>query len=699
MQRRAFVEFLAAAGAASLLPHPTRASQAAFVAHTGQQLGFTPVAIPVPHAPTFQEIARFEVQDTLVVPREYRYDVLVAWGDRVFADPNDYFGYNNDYTAFLPLGTDDSEGLLWVNHEYVSRDPWVDTFDVVVGMPLPGETILRNRNGRLSDDQKRTLALLVLYDQGGSVVHLRRDSGGTYRVVKGSPYNRRITGMQGFDNPAQQLESDGPAAAVFRKGPDGLGTRIIGTIGNCAGGLTPWGTILTCEENFQIQVVEAVDADGQTDNARVGFDAFSFPKFAGVHLGLQGNKYGWVVEIDPRRPDAQGVKHTALGRFRHENVAIRAEEGKPLVCYMGDDRTGGHTWKYVSRNLYRTAAGAANSALLADGTLYVARYELDGSGRWVPLALATAVDPIDPARVTGGKLLLPNRPGGGAQEVGTGAPLKRFKQQFKTLADLYESEGAVLIDAFLAANAVGGTPAARPEDLEVHPRDGSVFIAYTSGRASADGAPDETIFTTAFQEADTDKRGKAPHGAIYRLFEQNNEPTALRFRWVTFAVSGEAIAGGAGFAFPDNLCFDADANLWMCTDISNDNEPVPNRLSAPDHVTSGLFGSNTVWFMPTSGSQAGQAFPFATGPAGAELTGPTFTADGRTLFLAVQHPGEGEGWRSGNALKPEKQTRYELLSADGKGTFVQTRLVPFGSNFPSTDGGPPKPCVVAIRRR
>ncbi|BAC88502.1 PhoX family protein [Gloeobacter violaceus] len=695
MQRRDFLEFLAAAGAATLLPAPAEAARKAFVPGAGKLPGFTPVAVPAPMAPTFGELTRFEVKDALVVPREYRYEVVVAWGDRVFADPADHFGYNNDFTAFLPLGADDSEGLLWVNHEYVSEKPWLDTYNSVIGKPLPGEAVLRTQAGSLDDEQKRALAKAVLYEQGGSIVHLRRDPSGRYQVVKGSKYNRRVSGIEGLDKPERLLDADGPAATVLAAGKDGLGKRIVGTFANCSGGVTPWGTVLSCEENFQSQVPDAVDSRGVPVPAKVGFDPASFGDFAGAALGLAPNKYGWVVEIDPRRPEAVPVKRTALGRFRHENVAVRAVEGKPLACYMGDDRTGGHTWKFVSRNPYRAAAGAAGSALLAEGTLYIARYRPDGTGEWVPLVLATPVDPADPTHVAGGRVLLPNRPAGGPVAVDTPEQAAAFKERYKTLADLYESEGAMLIDAFLAANAVGGTPTARPEDLEIHPTDGSVFIAYTSGAASPEGGPDDRIFVTAFKSED--KRDKPPHGAIYRLFEEANDPAALRFRWKTFANSGEIAAGGAGFAFPDNLCFDSQANLWICSDIGNQNQPVPNRTNARASATSGLFGSNTLWFMATDGAKAGTALPFATGPVECELTGPTFTNDGRTLFLAVQHPGEGGGWRKNGATRPE--TEYELLSADGKRTFVQTRSIPAGSNFPSTDGGPPKPCVVAIRRR
>ncbi len=694
MQRRELLKFMAATGTLSLLPQKAEAARRAFVSVAGNRLGFTPVPVPLPVLPRLQRMERFEVKDALTVPPEYTYDVVCAWGDRVFADPAEHFGFNNDFTAFIALKPDDSEGLLWVNHEYVSEKSWVDTYSAVIGRALPAESKLRTQDGAPNAEEKLLLARAVLYDQGGSVVHVRRDRTGRYRPVPKSAYSRRISGIQGLDNPDQRLDSDGPAVEVFLKGKDGLGRRIIGTFANCSGGVTPWGTILTCEENFQSQVNEAVTPDGTPILSTAGFDPASFSSASAATLGLQANKYGWVVEIDPARPDA-GIKHTALGRFRHENVALRALEGKPLACYMGDDRTGGHTYKFVSQGVYRSGAGKANSALLASGTLYVARYQPDGTGEWLPLRLTSPVEPPEPGQLAGGRVRLPLRPEGGATAFDTPEQVAQYKQQYRTLADLYTSEGAMLIDAFLAANAIGGTPTARPEDIEVHPQDGSLFIAYTSGASTADGGPDARIFVTA--STTEDKRDKLPHGAIYRLIEAQGDPAAVRFRWSSFAASGEVVSGGAGFANPDNLCFDGETNLWVCSDIGNQNQPVPNRSTARDAATSGLFGSNTLWFMPMRGPQAGIAYPFATGPVECELTGPTFTNDGRTLFLAVQHPGEGGGWRRGGAMRPD--TQFELLGADGKQTFIQTRRVPIGSNFPSTGDGPPKPCVVAVRKR
>lgn len=693
MQRREFVQFLTAAGAFALLPIANaRASSRGFVPLRQGRPAFTPVRVPIPLSRRSPELKRYEVKDALTLPTQYTYDVVCAWGDRVFPDQSDRFGYNNDFTAFFPLNKDGSEALLWVNHEYVSAKVWIDTYETVVGKPLPGREKLV-QGGNLSVDEQRSLAREALYDQGGSILHVHRDPSGHYQVVSKSPYNRRISGIAGLDRPAELLDSDGPAVAVFASGKDGLGRRVVGTFANCSGGVTPWGTVLSCEENFQNQVGDGVDSSGQPLVTNASLTADNFPSNAALLLGLQANKYGWVVEVDPHS-DSRGIKHTALGRFRHENVGLRAVEGKPLACYMGDDRTGGHTYKYVSRQPYRATDGKRNSALLADGTLYVAHYSPDGTGIWIPLLLTTPVNPADPERAAGGRVLVPNRPAGGASPIDTAIQAAEFKQKFATLGDLYTSQGALLVDAFLASNAVGGTPTARPEDLEVHPLDGSVFIAYTSGARSAEGGPDERIFVTATKTED--KRDKPPHGAIYRIVEAGNEPGAMRFRWSAFVCSGEVATGGVGFAYPDNLCFDPAANLWVCTDIGNQNQPVPNRSLAADSATSGLFGSNTLWFIAMAGSKPGVVLPFATGPNECEMTGPTFTADGSTLFLSVQHPGEDGGWRRNHAFRPE--TQYDLLSADGKRTFVQTRLIPVGSNFPSQNGGPPRPCVVAIRR-
>jgi uncharacterized protein len=482
-----------------------------------------------------------------------------------------------------------------------------------------------------------------------------------------------------------------------------LGDRLIGSFGNCAGGTTPWGTVLSAEENIQVQVPEVVYADGTSFAPSTRTFAIDTEELSGQGnvFGLAGNKYGWIVEVDPTNPKDFGTKHTWLGRYRHEAVGIRVDVGKRLAFYSGCDRRGGHVYKFVSRDRVLNPKDKANSKLLGDGMLYAAQFNADGTGRWIALQARTPVNPTLPSQLVGGMIPLPQRPAGGFVSVKTDEAIGSFRQQFKTLGDLYsgnpqEQQGAILIDAHYAANAAGATCTARPEDTEIAP-DGSLYITFTSGTSGGDGGPDKAIFKGP--------KGETPYeyGFITRLVEDKNDPAAMTFRWSMLALGGEPIAGGAGFANPDNLMLDPKGNVWIMTDMSSDrlNYGVPDRLDAEGKSVGqsklrGLFGNNSMWFMPTAGAKAGQAYCFAIGPMECEMTGPFLSSDRRSLFLSVQHPGEVNGMR--RADKPSETRRFTLKTTAGDG-FVQEREVPIGSNWPSLQvGQAPRPGVVVVRR-
>ncbi len=418
-------------------------------------------------------------------------------------------------------------------------------------------------------------------------------------------------------------------------------------------------------------------------------------------LGLAGNKYGWIVEVDPGNPNDYGTKHTWLGRYRHEAVGVRVVTGKPLAFYSGCDRHGGHLYKFVSRGKVSNPKDKANSRLLENGMLYAAKFNPDGTGSWLAMRAETLIDPVLPSGVVDETVLLPKRPDGGVYKVSTDQQALDFKKQRKTLGDLYlgngeEKQGAILIDAHFAANAIGATCTARPEDTEIAP-DGSLYISFTSGSGSADGGADKSIFKGP--------DGSTPYeyGFIMRLIENKNDPAAMNFRWQMLVVGGEPADGGSGFANPDNLLIDRRGNVWVTCDMSTErhNTPVPSRVAADGKRVSqsmlrGLFGNNGFWFIPTSGSGAGKASLFAIGPMECELTGPFFTPDEQTLFLAVQHPGEANGQRIDMASATRK---FAMRTTDGK-EFMQTRIVPVGSNWPGKKANdPPKPAVVTISRK
>ena len=632
------------------------------------------------------------VRDTLDLPPGYRQSLLASWGEPVGASR---FGYNNDYLALLPQGGE--RALLTVNFEYISALPWRQGFAEVLGRPLPYEAVVAGLKssgsswdvwsqplqGQLAQDVE-LLTREALTDQGVGVIRLKRSAEGSWERDPGEE-DRRISGLAGFDDPAQQLYCTGPAAAVFRLSKrrgydDGLGDRIIGTFANCAGGTTPWGTVLSGEENFQSQVPEAVHADGSAfpPSARPFHCSERRIHGLGNPLGLAGNKYGWMVEVNPADPSDPGTKHTALGRFRHEAVAVAAQAGQPLVVYSGCDRRGGHLYRFVSDGTITDPKDPANSQLLSSGTLYGAVFLPDGSGSWRALRTDTAVDPL-PAPAP---LPHSNRELGGAEHLSSEAQRKAYRQRYRTLGDLYVGEGeaqlgALLIDAHLAANAAGITPTARPEDTEIDPFSGDLLVTFTSGLPGSNGTADMAIFKGP--------QGQTPWNAgwIMRLTPGSGDD----FRWQMVATGGKPQEGGLGFANPDNLAVDPGGDLWMVTDIGTSTQNSDKN--------GGSFGNNSCWVIPTSGPQAGEALCFATGPVECELTGLALTPSGDNLFLAVQHPGERHGTRS--AAAAEART-FNLELSNGE-PLKQLRWVPLGSNWPSSKAGAvPRPGVVVISR-
>lgn len=574
-RRRTFLKGLG--GAAALLPLESILGRLA-----RPQEPLSPLAQFAPIAATSE--------DDVVLPSGFTYDVVIQWGD-LFTASGQRFGCNNDWIGCFRLGSDD-EALLAVNHEYVSLATTTGNVD------LYGDSFraLYHRDPSVLDMKQ---------DVGMSVVRVRRDpESGAWRPVLRDRLNRRIHGLT-------PCGVDGPAA-------DLMGTRTLeGTFENCAGQVTPWQTALTCEENIQNRVPEAVDVKGRFKR--------------GGQFDLPGGHYGWVVEVDPFDPRSRPIKHTALGRFRHENAALRAEAGRPVAAYMGDDRIGGHVWKFVTAAAYRPGDGTGNRRLLSEGTLHVARFREDGTGQWRPLVRAA---PLDPSAD-------PNDP---MPEIPAGA---------RTLGGVYASLGAILMDAYRAANLVGGTPSGRPEDLEVHPADGSVFVAFTSS------AHRPGLWTNR-------------HGEVWRIVEEAGDVTGQAFRWERFAVGGppdpELAAQGRVFSQPDNLAIDRRGDLWVACDISAETVNQVDPFS--------VFKNSGFFRVPVTGPDRGRPAQFASVPCEAEATGPCFAPGEQALFLSVQHPGERFGIRR---------------SADG---------APRGSNWPSRKiGAPPRSAVVAIRKR
>ncbi len=454
-------------------------------------------------------------KDDLLLANGLDYHTIIKWGDKI--NDTDSFGFNNDFTCFIPL--DDSEpkdGLLWVNHEYVNP-LFVSDFDA---------------NAYENPSQHRTKEHVdkEMYNVGGSIIRIKEENG-IWKMVQNDPHNRRITAKTPI-----QLNWDTP---IKEK------TTVIGTHSNCSGGITPWKTFLTCEENY-----DGFFGETEYDTNNVAThrpSSYGWEKF----YNYPPEHYGWVVEVNPK--DGYAQKHIALGRFAHECCTLFELEDKRVVAYTADDRNDEHLYKFIS----------SKPGSLKEGTLYVADTI---NGKW--LALDWASQPI-------------------------------LKNKFKNQTE-------VLIRAREAAKLLGATKLNRPEDIEIDPITGHIFISLTNNKPQGDF-----------------------HGSILKIEENKGNFDALNFKASTYLAGGEE----NGFSCPDNLAFDLSGNLWMTSDISGSSM---NRTDKPYMP----FKNNSLFVIPRYGGDAGKVIRVVSAPNDAELTGPWFSPDGKTLFLSVQHPGE-----------------------------------------------------------
>jgi secreted PhoX family phosphatase len=713
----------------------------------GRPWGVVPFPSPLPNdVRSAEEFRTFQVIDDLVLPPEFEYRVIGAWGDRFGAPGHEVtFGYNCDFTAVIPRRGVSGEFWLIVNHEYVSVRPWTPAYPEVIGGAVEPLRLFH------SPDDRSTKGYLGLHDEviESSILNLRdpppnaapiiaaaekiseqilrevgvsvwltRVNNGHLEIIADSKAHKRIFGHGRQNVPATMVfQFTGPTATML--------PEPKGTFGNCGGQATPWGTALTCEENIQEYVVEEVTPKGEPLlQGSLLFSAGEPDRSSGLPVQWEGmglavspvldsRCYGWVCEVDPE--SGMMRKHSSLGRFRHENVGLRVRSGEKLVAYMGDDRRGGHIYKFVSDKVVQDPTDPSNHTLLEQGTLFVAHFQPDFTGTWVPLHPSTPLAEPEPEYYATRHVVLPRRPAGGFVHVGTResefpvtsvGSWKRSVESFSgkpfeqmVLGDLIDRTigdplAVILLDAYAMANAVGGTPCARPEDVEVHPHDQSVYIAFTDFTGRKIGSPDMRIFPDS--RGDTSRQ----YGAIYRLVEERNDPGAVRFVWGKWCASGEVADGASGFASADNMAFSPKGELFVMCDIGTDalNFPVSREGdTAPGkRKFAGIFGNNSIFRMDQHSDGFIQPVVFATAPMEAELTGLSFVPGGDTMVLSVQHPGEFRGRRV-NAELDERAVKLAL----GDGTIIeQRRTVPTGSNFPSGKiGDHPRPAVVSIRRK
>ncbi|MGE0226329.1 MAG: PhoX family phosphatase [Acetobacteraceae bacterium] len=579
-------------------------------------------AQPAPVSSLTFPAMRHTLDATHHVADGYAVQVVLRWGDPVLEeapafDPANLTaaaqalqcGYNCDYVNFRPLprGTGASDrGVLVVNHEYTNT-----------GLMFAGIGSARNAAVQSTLAQ----AEVEMAAHGVSVVELRRDDG-IWCTIPGGALNRRITA-------STPMTLSGPAAghALMRTAADPDGRTVLGTIANCAGGDTPWGTVLTAEENFNLYFggdpsglphAPMYRLYGLSRNTLYSWSRH-FPRFNMEQEPNEPHRFGWIVEFDPLDPAATPVKRSALGRFKHECCTQALAPDGRVAFYMGDDERFQFVYKFVTTRAWRPGNPAGNRDLLDEGVLYAARFLEDGTLRWLPLVHGQ------------GRLTAENG---------------------------FASQAEVLIFARRAAALLGATPMDRPEDVETNPVTGRVYVMLTNNTARK---PDQVDAANP--------RGPNPHGHILEIAHPDNDHAATQATWSLFIAAGRfgvdpgtaynpATPADGWFSCPDNCAFDSQGRILITTDGA------PETLQVAD----GLYMADT--------TGPGRALPrlLFQGPTGAEITGPCLTPDNRTLFLSVQHPGEDPGstfetpstrWPDFQPGTPPRPTVVAIVKSDG----------------------------------
>ena len=543
-----------------------------------------------PSSFTFAELAH-SYDATHHVAEGYEMQVLLRWGDPILPGAPGFdvnaltpagqamqFGYNCDYLDFKPLpqgSTASDHGLLVVNHEYTNTNL------MFAGMGSGRAAALNS---------SPTQVAVEMAAHGVAVVEIRK-AGGQWQVVADGKMNRRITA-------STPMTVSGPAAghALLRTSADPTGRAVLGTLNNCAGGNTPWGTVLTAEENFNMYFAGDTAASPVADMyKRYGIGPASVYGWsrhvARFDLAKEPNephRFGWVVEFDPYDPSFTPIKRTALGRFKHEGCHHGIAADGRVVIYMGDDERFDYVYKFVTARPWNPADRAANRDLLDEGTLYVARFTEDAKVTWLPL-------------------------------VHGQGPLVE--------ANGFRSQADVAIFTRKAADLLKATPMDRPEDVEPNPVSGRVYVMLTNNTSR-----------TAQQVDRANPRARNAHGHVIEITNAANDHAALEGTWSVFLAAGKpgadagtlyhrATSGTGWLSCPDNCAFDSKGRMYIATDGA------PSAAGIADGV----------YAVDTAGIGRGLTRLFYQAPAGAEVCGPLLTPDDTTMFVAIQHPGEEAG--------------------------------------------------------
>jgi len=602
--------------------------------------------------------------DAIVVPEGYTADVMYRWGDPITAtapafkgDASETWrqqevqsGDNHDGINFFPFpGTDgNSRGILAMNHEYINPEYFHD----VANFNKP----------EIADNTKKQLAA-----HGVSVIEVRRNAAGKWEYVKDSSYNRRITGYT-------PMTLTGPAAGndLLKTAADATGTVALGTLNNCGAGQTPWGTYITCEENFNGYF--GTETAGWTPNAlqnRYGLSAAGFGY--GWHKGdarfdlaanpNEANRFGWVVEIDPYAPTSTPKKRTALGRFKHENAECVLSSASKAVVYTGCDERNEYLYKFVSTGTYNAADKTSGANLLDAGILYVARFNAgtvvgdnQGTGEWLPLV---------------------------------------HGQNGLTAENGFANQAEVLIKARQAADRVGATMMDRPEWVAANrTKSGEVFLACTNNNrrgssttASSNMSNGTTVAGSARPGLDeANPRAVNNWGHVIRINESGADAAATTFNWDIFVIAGNPALDGAKkgssnidasntFNSPDGIQVDPEGRLWIQTDGS--------------YANTGDFLNQGNNQMLVADIATKKITRFLVGPAGCEVTGVCWTPDGRTMFINIQHPGEV-------GSHPNAPAAY--VAATNKDAWVNANPTVFSKWPDGASAGRPRSGTVVIRK-
>ncbi|KIC69387.1 PhoX family protein [Pseudarthrobacter phenanthrenivorans] len=549
--------------------------------------------------------------DAFTVPEGFTWQPIIRWGDPLFADSPDFdlnnqtaaaqarqFGYNNDYTDIVEIpGSKGRRAVLFTNHEYTNEN---------IMVPAGYDPVETRAIGRAA--------------HGLAVVELeRQNTTKPWSYVKGAPLNRRY-----LSDTTYELTGPVAGSALVKTVADPSGRAIKGTFGNCSGGTTPWGTILSGEENFNGYFVAG--GTSATDK-RYGLTAkptarqweLDDPRFDTRNAGYENeaNRFGWIVEVDPFDPTSTPKKRSAMGRFKHEGANVIVAESGHVVAYMGDDEKFDYLYKFVSADKYREGDRRHNMNLLSEGDLYVAKFTgnspaaeitgtgalpsdgaFDGTGEWLPL-------------VVGGKSSVPGM-----------------------------SVEEVLVYTRLAADKVGPTKMDRCEDVQPSLHTGKVYVVCTNNSDRGTGTKEGAT--------EVNPRTQNRDGHIVEITETGDQ-TSTKFNWTLLMVCGDPAQGDATYfsgypvdkvspiSCPDNVAFDSVGNLWISTD------------GAP----SGIGYNDGLFKVTLDGAERGKVEQFLSVPRDAETCGPVIHDDERMVFVSVQHPGEEGTFEAPHSFFPD----------------------------------------------